>query len=71
MEWLIIIGALMSAVGLAGIVLSLLRVLKAKRAGLADEALKQELARAVPLNMGAFALSGLGLVLVVVGVILA
>ncbi|GKY89492.1 hypothetical protein [Sinisalibacter aestuarii] len=71
MKLLIVIGVIVSAIGLVGLVVSLLRVLKARRAGLSDEALKEAVARAMPLNMGAFALSALGLMMVVVGVILA
>jgi len=70
MEWLIIIGAIVAALGLVGLVLSMLRVIRAKRAGLDDAALKQAVARAMPLNMGSFALSATGLMMVVVGVIL-
>jgi len=70
MEWLILIGAIIAVIGLAGLVASLAKVVKAKRAGLDDEALKQAVARAIPLNMAAFALSAFGLMMVVVGVIL-
>lgn len=70
MGWLIVIGVVVSAVGLIGLVVSLLRVLRAKRANLPDAALKEAVSRAMPLNMGAFALSALGLMMVVVGVIL-
>lgn len=71
MDWLIVIGAIVVVIGLIGLVVSMLRVVKAKRAGLDDEALRKAVARALPLNMGAFALSALGLMMVVVGVILA
>ncbi len=71
MDWLIIIGTLVALVGLAGLVLSALRVLRARRAGLDDDALKDAVRRAMVLNMAAFALSALGLMMVVVGVILA
>jgi len=70
MEWLIIIGAIIAGIGLVGLVLSMVRVVRAKRAGLDDEGLKQAVARALPLNLGAFALSAFGLMVVVVGVIL-
>lgn len=70
MIWLIVIGAIISIAGLVGLVVSLLRVLTAKRANLSDAALKEAVSRAMPLNMGAFALSALGLMVVVVGVIL-
>lgn len=71
MDWLIIIGALLAGLGLVGLVLSMMRVIKAKRAGLDDDAMRAAVASAMPLNMGAFAVSALGLMMVVVGVILA
>ncbi|MCI2398990.1 hypothetical protein [Aliiroseovarius subalbicans] len=70
MDWLIIIGAIMSLIGLVGLVLSALKVLSAKRAGLEDEALKARMQKALVLNMGALALSTLGLMVVVVGIFL-
>lgn len=71
MDWLIIIGTLIALVGLAGLVLSALRVLRARREGLDEAALKEAVRSAMVLNMGALALSALGLMMVVVGVILA
>ncbi|OIP87010.1 MAG: hypothetical protein AUK37_02235 [Rhodobacterales bacterium CG2_30_65_12] len=70
MGWLIIIGAAMSASGLVGLIVSIARVFKAKRTAASDAELKAAVTRALPLNMGAFALSALGLMMVVVGVIL-
>ena len=71
MDWLIIIGTVIALAGLAGLVVSALRVVRARRAGLDDAALKEAVRGAMVLNMGAFALSALGLMMVVVGVILA
>ncbi|MGH1369468.1 MAG: hypothetical protein ACRBCL_12720 [Maritimibacter sp.] len=71
MEWLIIVGAVLSIIGLIGLLMSALRVVKAKRAGLSDEALKDAVQKAMVLNMGALMLSAFGLVMVIVGVILA
>jgi hypothetical protein len=71
MDWLIIIGVIVSGIGLVGLIVSVLRVVRAKRAQLSDDELKQAVARAMPLNMAAFALSVLGLMMVVVGVLLA
>ena len=71
MDWLIVIGSVISVIGLAGLVLSAVKVWRARRAGLDDEALRAAVAKALPLNLGAFALSAFGLVLVVVGAILA
>lgn len=64
------IGAAISVVGLLGLVTSAVRVLKAKRAGLDDDALRDAVKSAMVLNFGALMLSAFGLILVVVGVIL-
>lgn len=70
MEWLIIIGALVSFVGLIGLVLSAVKVMKAKKAGLDDADLRARIQKAMVLNMGALALSVLGLMCVILGVVL-
>lgn len=70
MEALIWIGAALAIAGLGGIVWSVVVVLRARRAGLADEALRARLARALPVNVAAFLLSVLGLLCVVTGVLL-
>ncbi len=64
------IGAAISVVGLLGLVTSAMRVVKAKRAGLDDDALRDAVKSAMVLNFGALMLSAFGLILVVVGVIL-
>lgn len=70
MEALVWIGAAISAAGLAGLVWSILNVNKARRAGLSDEALRQAVQKALPLNLGALFLSVIGLMLVIVGIFL-
>ncbi|WP_298492235.1 hypothetical protein [uncultured Maritimibacter sp.] len=70
MDWMIWIGAAISVVGLLGLVTSAMRVVKAKRAGLDDDALRDAVKSAMVLNFGALMLSAFGLILVVVGVIL-
>ena len=70
MDWLIIIGAIISTIGLVGLVTSAFQVMRAKKAGLDDEALKARMQKALILNMGALALSALGLMVVVVGIFL-
>ncbi len=70
MDWLIIIGVIISIIGLAGLVASGLQVMRAKSAGLEDDALKARMQKALILNMGALALSALGLMVVVVGILL-
>ena len=68
MEWLIIIGATMSLVGLIGLVASALKVMKAKREDLDDAELRARVQKAMALNMGALGLSVLGLMCVILGV---
>ena len=70
MEMLIWIGAAVSLAGLAGLVWCILRIARAKRAGLDDAALNAEVRAVLPWNMAALFLSVIGLMLVVVGVIL-
>ena len=65
------IGAALTLLGLAGLIWCILLALRAKRADLQDAAMKAALQRVVVINMAALALSGLGLMLVVIGVILA
>ncbi len=71
MEWLVWTGAAISVLGLLGIALSVVQVVRAKRAGLDDDALRARLNRVLPLNLGALFLSVIGLMMVVVGVLLA
>ena len=70
MESLIWIGAAVTLVGLAGLVVSILRVARARRAGLSDNDLRAALQKVVPLNMGALFLSVIGLMCVVIGIML-
>lgn len=71
MNWLIIPGALVSLLGLAGLVVSALRIMRARREGLDDDALRARLQGVMALNMGGLFLSVLGLMMVVIGVLLA
>ncbi|MCK0139313.1 hypothetical protein [Aliiroseovarius sp. F47248L] len=68
MDWLIIIGAIMSLVGLAGLLASAFKVMKAKRENLDDAALRARVQKAMTLNMGGLALSVIGLMCVILGV---
>ncbi|MDR9428593.1 MAG: hypothetical protein RI538_09440 [Salibaculum sp.] len=70
MQTLVWIGAALSLLGLAGIIASIVKVQRARRAGLSDEDLRARIQKALPLNLGAFMLSALGLGCVVVGVLL-
>jgi hypothetical protein len=70
MEWLIWLGALVSLIGLAGLVWCIIKVWRARKAGLDDDTLRAEIRKVVPLNTGALFLSVIGLMLVVVGILL-
>lgn len=71
MDILIWIGAAVTVLGFVGVVWSIVLVLRARRAGLDDAGMRQRLQTALPVNVGALLLSLLGLMLVVVGIVLA
>ncbi|MBT9385520.1 hypothetical protein KM176_16725 [Pseudooceanicola sp. CBS1P-1] len=68
MEWLIWIGTAISACGLAGLVWSIVRVARAKRAQLEDAELRIAIQKAMPLNMGGLFMSVIGLMMVILGI---
>ncbi|MDD9922578.1 MAG: hypothetical protein OXQ92_09925 [Boseongicola sp.] len=70
MENLIWIGAILTLVGVAGLVWCISIAMKAKREGLDDAAMKERLQKVVALNMGALGLSAIGLMCVVLGIFL-
>ncbi|WP_073249839.1 hypothetical protein [Shimia gijangensis] len=70
MGWLIWSGALVSVIGLLGLILSILRVAKARKANLSDEELRDAVQKVMPLNMGALFLSVIGLMMVIMGIFL-
>ena len=69
-EIMIWIGTALTLLGLAGLVWCIVRVLRARRAGLAEDEMRAAVAAVLPINMGALFLSVIGLMLVVIGVIL-
>ncbi len=71
MEWLVYAGTVLALLGLAGLVWCIVKVAKARRAGLSDAELRARLQGVVALNLGALAVSALGLMLVVAGLFLA
>ena len=70
MDLLLWIGAAISAIGLVGIIHSIVAVAKARKAGLADDELRARVSRILPINLGSLFLSVIGLMMVVVGVLL-
>ena len=70
MDILIWSGAALTLIGLGLLVWCILRVVRARKSGLDDEAMRAELRRVVPMNTGALFLSVIGLMLVVLGIVL-
>ncbi len=70
MATLIPVGAVITLIGLGLLMVCILRVGKARKAGLPEEELRSVLEKTVPLNLAALLLSALGLIVVVVGIIL-
>ncbi len=70
MDIVIWIGAALSAIGLCGIVYSIVAVTRAKRAKLPDEALRAKVSAILPINLIALFISMIGLMAVIIGVML-
>ncbi|MBP0484628.1 hypothetical protein [Sagittula salina] len=70
MGWLIWIGAAVSLVGLAGLTWCIIKVWRARKAGLPEEELRAVVRSVVALNMGALFLSTIGLMIVILGIFL-
>lgn len=70
MAALVPIGAILSLLGVAGLVWCILIAVRARRSGDPEEVVRAKLQRAVALNMGALALSAFGLMFVVIGILL-
>lgn len=69
-ELLIWGGALLSLLGVAGLVWCIVLAVKARKSGLPDDQIRQRLQKVVAINLAALAVSFFGLMLVMVGVIL-
>lgn len=63
-------GALLSLAGLCGLIWCIVYVARARRAKLSEDALRQRLQSALPLNLGSLFLSIIGLMLIIVGIFL-
>lgn len=69
-EMIVWAGAGLSAIGLIGLLWCIVRVVRARRQKLGDEALRAVVQSVLPYNLGALLLSVLGMMLVVTGVLL-
>jgi hypothetical protein len=70
MDILIWIGTAFTLLGVAGLIYCIVLATKARRAGLADDALRAQLQRVVTLNLAALGVSAIGLMMVVAGIML-
>ncbi|MDE0984353.1 MAG: hypothetical protein OSA52_06805 [Yoonia sp.] len=71
MGMLIWIGAALSVLGVIGIVASIVMVARAKKAKLDDAEMRARISKILPVNMGALFVSMIGLMMVIVGIVLA
>lgn len=69
-EFMIWGGAALSLVGVAGLVWCIVLAFKARKSGLPDDQIRQRLQKVVAINLAALAVSFVGLMLVLIGVIL-
>ena len=69
MSWLIFIGTVITVIGFLGLLMSMFRVIKAKRHSTSEEELREQIKRAMPLNLGSLFLSVFGLMGVVCGIL--
>ena len=70
MDSLIWMGAAISGLGVIGLILSIVNVNRARKANLSDEELREEVKKALPLNLASLFLSMIGLMMVIVGIFL-
>ena len=70
MQALVWAGVAVTVLGLAGLIWCVVLALCAKRAGGSEDQVRAKLQRVVLINLAAMGLSGMGLMLVVLGVIL-
>ena len=70
MEILIWLGAGLTLLGVLGLIWCIVLAMRARKSGLPDDQVKAALQRVVALNLGALAVSAIGLMMVVMGVIL-
>lgn len=70
MDMLIWGGTALTMMGVLALLWCIILAMRARKSALPDDQIKAQLQRVVVLNLGALAVSALGLIVVVVGVIL-
>lgn len=69
-DLLVLFGVLLTLAGFFGLILCIVRVIRARRQNLSDEEMRAVLQKVLPMNLAALGVSVLGLMLVVLGVFL-
>lgn len=67
---MILSGAIVTIIGLSGLIYCILKAFRAKKSGLKGEELSKQLKKLVLVNLISLFLSAIGLVLVIVGILL-
>ena len=70
MNWLIILGVIVTCIGLGLLLYIITWVWRAKKQGVSDTEMKAQLQAAIAWNLGAMGCSAIGLMIVVLGVLL-
>ena len=71
MEWIIWLGAALTVIGVLMLVYCIVIAVKTRKSELPEEQMKAKLQKVVTLNLGALAISALGLMAVIFGIVLA
>ncbi|WP_372674966.1 hypothetical protein [Aquicoccus sp.] len=71
MQILIWTGAGVTLIGLLGLLWCIIQAANAKREKLSDEAMRARLVRLMPINLASLSIATIGLILVIVGIVLA
>lgn len=67
-DYIVWSGAGLALLGLLGLMWCIVKVARAKSAGLSDDDLRDAVKAVVPLNLGALCVSAIGLMMVIVGI---
>ncbi|MGR3291149.1 MAG: hypothetical protein ACU0C9_08135 [Paracoccaceae bacterium] len=70
MNWLIWPGAIVAVLGIVGLIFCIRAAAKARSENLDSAAMEARLHQLVAMNMGALAVSSIGLMMVVIGILL-
>lgn len=71
MQFLVPLGTALTLAGLIGLIACIVMVMRARKRESDDAALKARLQKVVAYNLGALAVSAIGLMLVIIGIFLA